>query len=81
MEIGLCWYQKGTNNKWTYDLMDHLVVDLYTLIVVASKIYIIDLNACELLPPSQYYCPTPWNIISQNIGQTFWDIKLRGVGQ
>ena len=29
MEIGLiCWYEKGTNNKWTYNLIDHLMVDL-----------------------------------------------------
>lgn len=24
MEIGLCWYQKGTD-KWTYDLTDILI--------------------------------------------------------
>ena len=35
MEIDLCWYQKGTNNKWTYDLMDHLMVDLETIIAIA----------------------------------------------
>ena len=28
MEIGLCWYQKGTNNMWIYDLIDQLMVDL-----------------------------------------------------
>lgn len=26
MDIGLCWYQKGTNNNWRYDLSDHLMV-------------------------------------------------------
>ena len=25
MEILLCWYQKGTNDKWTYYLTDHLI--------------------------------------------------------
>ena len=28
MEIGLFWNQKGPNNNWTYDLIDHLMVDL-----------------------------------------------------
>ena len=36
MEIGLCWYRKGTNNKWTYDLMDPLMVDLETKTALAS---------------------------------------------
>ena len=27
MEIGLCWYQKGANSKWTYDLTYHIMVD------------------------------------------------------
>ena len=31
MGIGICWYKKGTNNKWTYDLMDHLMIDLETI--------------------------------------------------
>ena len=31
MEIGLRWYQKGTNNKWTYNLTNHLMVDLETI--------------------------------------------------
>ena len=30
---------KGTNNKWTYNLTDHLMVDLETMIVLASLIY------------------------------------------
>ena len=28
MEIVLCLYQKGINNKWSYNLIDYLVVDL-----------------------------------------------------
>ena len=28
MQIGLCWYQKETNNKWTYNITDPLMVDL-----------------------------------------------------
>ena len=51
MEIGLCWYQKGTSNKWTYDYINHLMKNLGTLIALASMTYIIgvvDLNAYEL---------------------------------
>ena len=43
IEIGLCWYQKGTNKKWTYDLPDNLMVDLETIIALASIKYIIEL--------------------------------------
>lgn len=32
MEIDLYWYQKGINNKWTYDLTHHLMVDLERII-------------------------------------------------
>ena len=50
MEIGLCWYQKGTNNKWIYDLTNPLMVDLDTIIALAFMTYIVDLNAYELHP-------------------------------
>ena len=26
MKVGLCWYQKRTNNKWAYNLVDHLIL-------------------------------------------------------
>ena len=42
------WYQKGTNNKWTYNLTNHLMVNLDTKIALAFMTYIIDLNANEL---------------------------------
>ena len=42
MEIGLCWYQKETNNKWTYDLMNHLMVNLETMIALAFVTYIVE---------------------------------------
>ena len=48
MEINLCWYKKGTNNKWSYDLTDHLMVDLETIIALASMTYVVDLDAYEL---------------------------------
>ena len=42
--------KKGTNNKCTYDLIDHLMVDLETIIALASMTYIVDLDASELHP-------------------------------
>ena len=48
MEIGLCWYQNGTKNKWTYELTNHLVVDLKTIIALAPMTYVIDLDGYEL---------------------------------
>ena len=47
MEIGLWWYKKGANKKWTYDLTDHLLVNLETIITLASMGYVVD--AYELL--------------------------------
>ena len=49
MEIGSCWYQKGANNKWTYGLADHLMVDFIIIIALASITYLVDLNVYELL--------------------------------
>jgi phage pi2 protein 07 len=49
-EIGLCWYPKETNAKWTYNLMNHLMIDLETRIALASMTYVVDLNAYELHP-------------------------------
>jgi hypothetical protein len=48
MEIGLCWYQKETNNKGIYHLTNHLMVYLETIIALASMTYIVDLDAYEL---------------------------------
>ena len=53
MEIGLSWYQKGTNNKWTYDIIDHLMIDLEAMIASTSMIYIVDLYAYELHPEDE----------------------------
>ena len=50
MEIGLCWCQKGTNNEWTYNFMEHLIIDLETIVALASVTYIVDLDAHELHP-------------------------------
>ena len=48
MEIGLCWYEIGTNNEWTHDLTDHLMVDLETIIKYASMTYFVDIDVYEL---------------------------------
>ena len=48
MEIRLCWYQKGANNTQTYDLRDHLMVDLETNIALTSMTHIVDLDGCQL---------------------------------
>jgi len=55
--IGLCWYQKGTDNKWTYvDRTDRLVVDLEPIIALDSMTYIADLDAYELHPGDEKGC-------------------------
>ena len=53
MEIDLCWYVKGTNNKWSHNLTDQLVVNLKTMIVIPFMTYIVDLNAFELHPEDE----------------------------
>jgi hypothetical protein len=47
--IGLCWYQKGTNSKWGYNHIDHLMVDLeITVAVLAFMIHIAYLDAYKV---------------------------------
>ena len=48
MRIGLCWYKKGTTNKWTYDLTNYLIIDLGTITTLASMTYIVHFDAYEL---------------------------------
>ena len=36
MEIGSCWYQKDHGSLWTYDLIDHIMVDLETITTLAT---------------------------------------------
>ena len=49
-KIDFRWYKKGTNNKWTYDMMDHLMVGLETINALAFWTYVIGLDAYELHP-------------------------------
>jgi hypothetical protein len=37
-----------TNSKWTYDLMDHLMVGPKRIIALAFMTYIVNLDAYEL---------------------------------
>ena len=41
---------KKNNNNWTYDLTDHFMVDLETIIALASMTFIVDLGDYELRP-------------------------------
>ena len=50
MEIALCWYQKGTKNKWTCYLINHLMIDLETIIALTAMPYTVDLDSYELHP-------------------------------
>ena len=53
MEIGLCWYQNKTGSIWTYDLMDHLMVELESIIALAIMIYYVVTNLYELHPTDE----------------------------
>ena len=53
IEIGLRWYKKWTNNKWTYVLTDHLMLDLESIIALAFVIYIVDFVAHDLHPADE----------------------------
>ena len=50
MQIGLCWYQKDHESLWTYDLTDHIMVDLETIIALATITFIVESNLYEVHP-------------------------------
>lgn len=54
MEIDLLFYIKNSNNKWIYDLMDHLMFNLETINALASMACNVDLNAYKLHPRDEY---------------------------
>jgi hypothetical protein len=39
VEVGLCWYQKSAWLKWSYDLTDHIMVELDAVIALANLTY------------------------------------------
>ena len=50
MEIGYRWYQNKNKSMWTYDVMDHLLMELETIIALATMTYIVEANSYELHP-------------------------------
>jgi hypothetical protein len=42
MEIRFCWYQDKNVSVWTYDLRDHLMVELDAIIALATMTYIVE---------------------------------------
>ena len=49
-KIQLCWYEKEPTMSRLYNLTDHLMVILTTIIALASMKYVVDLDAYELHP-------------------------------
>ena len=39
VEVGLCWYQKSPELKWSYDLTYHIMVELDVVIALANLTY------------------------------------------
>ena len=72
MEIGLCWFEKGTNKKWTCDLVGHSMIDLEIIIVLAFMACIVDVDVYELHTSDeslqQLYQRMPWFYILLMIG-------------
>jgi hypothetical protein len=50
VEVGLCWYQKSTELKWSYD---HIMVELDTVIALANLTYNAETNTYELHPSDE----------------------------
>ena len=50
MKIGSCWYQNKNESMWTYDLKDHLMVELQTIIALNKMTYIVETSLYELHP-------------------------------
>ena len=48
MEIRLCLYQNKNGSMCTYDLTNHLMVMLETIIALATITYIVETNSYEL---------------------------------
>ena len=50
MEIGLCWYQKDHKSLWTYDWTYHIMVDLETIIALATITFVVEKDLDDLNP-------------------------------
>ena len=53
MEIRLYWYQNKNGSMWIYDLTDHLMVGLETVIAISTLTYVIETNLYELHPMNE----------------------------
>ena len=53
MEIGLCWYQKDQGSLRTYDLTYHIIIDLETIIALATITFVVEKNLYELHPTDE----------------------------
>ena len=50
MEIGLYWYKKDHGSLWTYDVTDHIMVDLKTIIALTIVTFVLRKTLYELHP-------------------------------
>ena len=53
VEVGLYWYQKSAELKWSYDLTNHTMVELDTVIVLANLRYDAKANTYKLHPSDE----------------------------
>jgi hypothetical protein len=53
VEVGLYWYQKFAWLKWSYDLTDHSMVELDTIIALANLTYDAETYTYELHPSDE----------------------------
>ena len=53
VEVGLCWYQKSAELKWSYDLTDHTMVELDTVIALANLRYDAEADTYKLHPSDE----------------------------
>ena len=69
MEIGYCWYQNKNGSMWTCDMTNHAMVELDTIIALATTTSIIETNLYELHPTDMSYiqCMKECLIISSMI--------------
>ena len=53
LDIGFCWYQNRNESMWTYDLTDHLMIELETIIALNTMTYIVETNLYESHPMNE----------------------------
>ena len=50
MDIALCIYHHKNGSIWTYDTINHLIVDFKTIIALATTTYVVETNLYDLHP-------------------------------